>query len=136
MSPNNSQAEILGLNFSIAHCDFSLRGKESDFDAKFTEDFAKSLNVWFYQKKFNTKKYKTINHLSIQMAARELRYKWFDELLVNYDYVLTAHHLDDQLETFFINLSSGSGLEGFRVFHSINKKKLRPLLSFSKNQIV
>ena len=67
---------------------------------------------WFYQKKFNTKKYKTINHLSIQMAARELRYKWFDELLVNYDYVLTAHHLDDQLETFFINLTRGSGLEG------------------------
>ena len=131
-----SLCKKLDLDFSIAHCDFSLRGKESDFDAKFTEDFAKSLNVLFYLKKFNTKEYKTKNHLSVQMAARELRYKWFDELLVNYDYVLTAHHLDDQLETFFINLSRGSGLEGLIGIPAINDKKIRPLLSFSKDQIL
>ena len=131
-----SLCKKLDLDFSIAHCDFSLRGEESDIDAKFTEDFAKSLNVLFYQKKFNTKKYKTINHLSIQMAARELRYKWFDKLLVNYDYVLTAHHLDDQLETFLINLSRGSGLIGLMGIPAINDKKIRPLLSFSKDQIL
>ena len=131
-----SLCKKLDLDFSIAHCDFSLRGKESDVDAKFTEDFAKSLNVLFYLKKFNTKEYKTKNHLSVQMAARELRYKWFDELLVNYDYVLTAHHLDDQLETFLINLSRGSGLEGLMGIPAINDKKIRPLLSFSKDQIL
>ena len=131
-----SLCKKLDLDFSIAHCDFSLRGKESDVDAKFTEDFAKSLNVLFYLKKFNTKGYKTKNHLSVQMAARELRYKWFDELLVNYDYVLTAHHLDDQLETFLINLSRGSGLEGLMGIPAINDKKIRPLLSFSKDQIL
>ena len=131
-----SLCKKLDLDFSIAHCDFSLRGKESDVDAKFTEDFAKSLNVLFYLKKFNTKGYKTKNHLSVQMAARELRYNWFDELLVNYDYVLTAHHLDDQLETFLINLSRGSGLEGLMGIPAINDKKIRPLLSFSKDQIL
>ena len=131
-----SLCKKLDLDFSIAHCDFSLRGEESDIDAKFTEDFAKSLNVLFYQKKFNTKKYKAKNHLSIQMAARELRYKWFDKLLVNYDYVLTAHHLDDQLETFLINLSRGSGLIGLMGIPAINDKKIRPLLSFSKDQIL
>ena len=131
-----SLCKKLDLDFSIAHCDFSLRGKESDIDAKFTEDFAKSLDVLFYRKKFNTKKYKTKNHLSIQMAARELRYKWFDKLLVNYDYVLTAHHLDDQLETFLINLSRGSGLIGLMGIPAINDKKIRPLLSFSKDQIL
>ena len=126
----------LGLDFSIAHCNFSLRGEESDEDAKFAEALAKLLNVDFYLKKFNTISYKENSGLSTQMAARELRYKWFDDLLINYDCLLTAHHLDDQLETFLMNLSRGSGLGGLLGIPIMNKKKIRPLLSFSKNQIV
>jgi tRNA(Ile)-lysidine synthase len=126
----------LGLDFSIAHCNFSLRGEESDLDAKFSKDFAKSLNVNYYSKTFNTLKYKKENSLSTQMAARELRYTWFDAISINYDYVLTAHHLDDQLETFFINFSRGSGLDGLCGIPVVIDNLVRPLLGFSKDQIL
>ena len=126
----------LGLEFSIAHCNFALRGEESDLDAKFSKDFAKSLNVNYYSKTFNTLKYKKENSLSTQMAARELRYTWFDAISINYDYVLTAHHLDDQLETFFINFSRGSGLDGLCGIPAVSDNLVRPLLGFSKDQIL
>ena len=126
----------LKLEFSIVHCNFSLRGKESDLDAKFAKNLAKSLNVKYYSKIFNTKKYKDENCLSVQMAARELRYAWFDRFFEGYDYVLTAHHLDDQLETFFINLSRGSGLEGLSGIPVLSGNIVRPLLNFSKKQIL
>ena len=126
----------LGLDFSIAHCNFTLRGKESDLDEKFSKDFAKSLNVNYYSKIFNTLKYKKENSLSTQMAARELRYAWFDAISINYDYVLTAHHLDDQLETFFINFSRGSGLDGLCGIPAVSDNLVRPLLGFSKDQIL
>jgi tRNA(Ile)-lysidine synthase len=126
----------LGLNFSIAHCNFLLRNKESDLDAVFAENLAKSLCVSFYTKCFNTKDYKKKNSLSVQMAARELRYTWFNELSKDHDYILTAHHLDDQLETFFINLSRGSGLDGLSGIPIVSGNVVRPLLNFSKDQIL
>ena len=126
----------LGLDFSIAHCNFTLRGKESDLDEKFSKDFAESLNVNYYSKIFNTLKYKKENSLSTQMAARELRYAWFGAISINYDYVLTAHHLDDQLETFFINFSRGSGLDGLCGIPAVSDNLVRPLLGFSKDQIL
>lgn len=103
-----------GYHFGIAHCNFQLRGEESDLDYKFVKDLAKKYSVPFFSEKFNTKEYAEENGLSIQMAARTLRYNWFDKLLKaeKYTYLATAHHLDDQVETFFINLLHGTGISG------------------------
>ena len=128
----------LNLNFSIAHCNFSLRGKESDLDSTFAKDLAKKFDVPYFYKKFKTEEYINESKLnfSIQMAARELRYNWFRELLFDTNFILTAHHLDDQLETFLINLSRGSGLSGLVGIPENNKRVLRPLLNFSKKEIL
>ena len=90
----------------VAHCNFQLRGIESDSDQKFVEEIAKQNNIPFYTKRFKTKKFSSENNLSIQMAARELRYKWFEEIIHKYDYryIAIGHNLDDVVETFFINL--------------------------------
>ena len=95
------------FDIGLAHCNFFLRGSESDEDEKFVDELAKKYGVPFFSESFDTIKYAETNKLSTQMAARELRYGWFDELLkdFNYDYVLTAHHADDDLETFLITLS-------------------------------
>ena len=97
----------LNFKFSIAHCNFLLRGDDSNLDAAFVEELADKLSVPFFIRSFETENYANSKLISIQMAARELRYEWFDELCKEqaFDYVLTAHHLDDDLETFFINLS-------------------------------
>ena len=128
----------LKLNFSIAHCNFSLRGKESDLDSTFAKDLANKFDVPYFYKKFKTEEYINESKLnfSIQMAARELRYNWFRELLFDTNFILTAHHLDDQLETFLINLSRGSGLSGLIGIPENNKRVLRPLLNFSKKEIL
>ena len=104
----------LEYTIALAHCNFSLRGTESDEDALFVEKLAEQLGVPFYLEKFDTQKIAEEHKLSTQMAARELRYAWFDELRREheYDYVITAHHADDAMETFFINLSRGTGLRG------------------------
>tara|TARA_X000001036_G_scaffold427996_1_gene457261 strand:- start:2655 stop:3953 length:1299 start_codon:yes stop_codon:yes gene_type:complete len=125
------------LKFSIAHCNFGLRGKESDKDSILVRKLAKSFDVDFYYKKFDTLKYSKINKCSIQMAAREIRYNWFDELMIQnkINYLITGHHLNDQLETFMINLGRGTGIEGL-VGISENSKILRPLLNFTKKEII
>ncbi len=116
--------------FAIAHCNFQLRGKESDEDEIFVRNIADTYNVPFYSKQFPTEEYAKRNALSIQMAARELRYKWFDELLrtKKYDYVATGHNSDDQTETFFINLSRGTGIAGIHGISCKENKVIRPLL--------
>ena len=127
----------LNLNFSLCHCNFNLRGQESDDDEAFVTSLAKSLKTLVYTTSFETEKYATKNKVSIQVAARDLRYTWFYKLLAanQYDYVLTAHNTNDNLETFIINLTRGSGLEGFTGIPPVNQKSVRPLLAFSRDDI-
>ncbi|MFB9054728.1 tRNA lysidine(34) synthetase TilS [Formosa undariae] len=128
----------LGLNFALAHCNFNLRGDESDADEAFLVKLADDLDLELFIERFDTNQYAEDAKLSIQMAARELRYRWFEELveLLHFDYVLTAHHADDNLETFLINLSRGTGIEGLTGIPEINDYIVRPLLPFSRHEIV
>ena len=128
----------LDLQFGLVHCNFNLRGNESEDDFNFVKEIADSNKKIFFYKKFNTIKYSTLNKKSIQLSARELRYSWFLEILEkkNYKYIVTAHHLNDQLETFLINSSRGSGLKGIIGIPSNNNNLLRPLLIFSKDKIL
>ena len=128
----------LDLQFGLVHCNFNLRGNESEDDYNFVKEIADSNKKIFFYKKFNTIKYSTLNKKSIQLSARELRYSWFLEILEkeNYKYIVTAHHLNDQLETFLINSSRGSGLKGIIGIPSKNNNLLRPLLIFSKDKIL
>jgi tRNA(Ile)-lysidine synthase len=127
----------LNYNTSLAHCNFNLRALESDKDEAFVKNLGDRLQLKTYTTKFDTNKYASINKISTQIAARELRYQWFQELTIEhqFDYVLTAHHADDNLETFLINLSRGTGLEGFTGIPPINKNIVRPLLIFSREDI-
>ncbi|GEP50764.1 tRNA(Ile)-lysidine synthase [Flavobacterium noncentrifugens] len=130
---------LLKENFeiAIAHCNFQLRGIESFEDQKFIENFAQKNNIPVFITQFDTKAFAEDYKLSTQVAARELRYNWFYELLEteNFDYILTAHHADDNLETFLINLSRGTGIEGLTGIPQQNEKIIRPLLAFSRNEI-
>ena len=127
----------LHYNIAIAHCNFQLRNVESFEDEKFVVDFAYKHNIPIYTTKFDTQAFANDYKLSIQLAARELRYHWFEELLEeeNYDYILTAHHADDNLETFLINLGRGTGLEGLIGIPEQNDQIIRPLLNFSRTDI-
>jgi tRNA(Ile)-lysidine synthase len=127
----------LNYEIAVAHCNFKLRENESDADESFVESFCESSSIPIYIKKFDTKIYSENKKLSIQLAARELRYKWFYEELENlkFDYIVTAHHLDDTLETFIINLSRGTGLDGLIGIPSQNDKIVRPFLPFSREEI-
>jgi tRNA(Ile)-lysidine synthase len=125
------------LNIALAHCNFKLREAESDKEEAFVSNYAKTHKLTFFTKHFNTTHFAETTKISIQMAARELRYNFFDELCDSqqFDTILTAHHADDNLETFFINLSRGSGVDGLTGIPKINDKIARPLLPFSRNQI-
>ncbi len=128
----------LNSEIALAHCNFSLRGKESDGDEMFVIGLAKNMQIPVFAETFDTKKYAKEHKISTQMAARDLRYAWFDEILKDFkfDYLLTAHHLDDTLETFFINLSRGTGLTGLAGIPKKNNKIIRPLLNFSREEIL
>ncbi|MDX9704925.1 MAG: tRNA lysidine(34) synthetase TilS [Weeksellaceae bacterium] len=126
------------ISFSIAHCNFQLRGKDSEEDVKFVENFCQQNSIPFFTKKFDVPAAKQNENSSTQMIARKLRYEWFFELMkvYHFDFLLTAHHLNDSLETFFINLSRGSGIEGLSGIKSSSNSIFRPLLSFSKEEIL
>ena len=126
-----------GLDFIVAHCHFGLRGKEADQDAEFVESLARKLNKKYLLKHFKTNTYALENKVSIQVAARELRYAWFAEICAEkgLKYTVTAHHLDDDLETFLINLSRGTGLQGLAGIPPKTSALARPLLLFSRDEI-
>ncbi|MDT0676221.1 tRNA lysidine(34) synthetase TilS [Autumnicola musiva] len=125
------------LDFSIAHCNFNLRGEESDADEDFVIELADELEVEIFTQNFDTEAFAEEARISIQMAARELRYNWFDELsrTLGFDYVLLAHHANDNLETFLINMVRGTGLEGLSGIHAEKETLIRPLLDFSRKEI-
>ena len=129
---------INNLNFSIAHCNFQLRGKESDDDELFINKWCSEKDIKLYNKKFSTEDYCKNNKLTIQMGARELRYEWFRELIdkEKHDFIVTAHHIDDQLETFIINSIRGTGIDGLVCIPDKINKIIRPLLMSSKDQII
>ena len=129
---------INNLNFSIAHCNFQLRGKESDDDELFINKWCLEKDIKLYNKKFSTEDYCKNNKLTIQMGARELRYEWFRELIdkEKHDFIVTAHHIDDQLETFIINSIRGTGIDGLVGIPDKINKIIRPLLMSSKDQII
>lgn len=127
----------LKLNFALAHCNFNLRGDESDADEDFVFQLAEELDLEVFVESFDTKAYAEEHKVSIQMAARDLRYHWFQELSeqLGFDYILTAHHADDNLETFLINLTRGTGLDGLTGIPEVNENVVRPLLAFSRETI-
>lgn len=124
----------LKLKVSLAHCNFNLRAAESDGDEQFVLALADDLEMDVFIECFETETYAKEQGMSIQMAARELRYHWFFELAeqLNFDYILTAHHADDNLETFLINLTRGTGLDGLTGISEVSDKMVRPLLPFSR----
>jgi tRNA(Ile)-lysidine synthase len=127
-----------GFNFGIAHVNFGLRGDESDGDEAFVKNISEQMGVPFYVRHFNTKQYASGQKISIQMAARDLRYAWFDELAIEhgYHFVATAHHLDDQAETFFINVLRGTGISGMHGIMPKQGKIIRPLMFTTREKIM
>ncbi len=126
----------VNLDFEILHCNFRLRGVESDGETQFIESFCHSNGIPIYTKYFDTNTIAANTKESIQITARNLRYQWFQEIIsLGFDYVLTAHHLDDSLETVLINFSRGTGLEGLTGIPALNGSVIRPLLPFSRVEI-
>lgn len=128
----------LGYACVALHCDFHLRGEESERDAAFARTFAESLGVPFYQTDFDTVAYAREHHLSIEMAARALRYAWFEELRerLGAQAIAVAHHRDDSVETVVMNLIRGTGIRGLTGIRPRNGFVVRPLLCVSRADIV
>lgn len=125
-------------NIGIAHCNFGLRSTASDKDEDLVRNFAGDHKIPFYVKKFQTKEFAGKNKLSVQMAARDLRYKWFEELRKEngYDTIAVAHNLNDNIETLLINLTRGTGLAGMTGMKPLSNKIIRPLLFATRKDIL
>lgn len=135
-----------GFHFEIAHCNFKLRGEESDRDENFVRGLAKKYEADIYVKEFETEKFAWENKISIQVAARELRYEWFNDLLISVkgktaidnqtnSYLLTAHHADDNIETLLMNFFKGTGIKGLQGILPKQGKIIRPLLFAKREEI-
>ena len=126
-----------GYSFGIAHCNFQLRGPDSDEDAAFVRTTAAALAAPCYEKNFATREYAVIHGLSIQMAARHLRYEWLEEVRrrESYHFIATAHHLNDSLETVLYNFTKGTGLRGLTGIPLRNEHVIRPLLFAARTEL-
>ncbi len=122
----------------FAHCNFQLRSTESDNDEKFVREFAEKSNTPFFAKSFDTEKYAEEKKVSIQMAARDLRYEWFEKIRVteDFDYIALAHNKNDILETVLLNIARGTGLKGMTGIKKKSGYIIRPLLFATRNEIV
>lgn len=129
--------KLAGLEFSIAHCNFNLRGDESQRDEAFVRLLAANLEVPFYVIHFDTANYARTHQVSTQMAARELRYGWFEKLRaeIGYDYIAVAHHQNDSIETLLLNLTRGTGISGMHGILPKRDKLIRPLLFLSRQEV-
>jgi len=142
-----------GYDFVIAHCNFQLRGEESDRDEHFVRELSEKYKVQIFVKKFKTKDYAEKNKLSIQVAARQLRYEWFNYLIGNKQYaksneeidncqlpianwIVTAHHANDNIETLLMNFFKGTGVSGLRGILPKNGKIVRPILFAKKEELI
>ena len=126
-----------GYRFGAVHCNFNLRGTESDNDEKFVTDYILNHGIEYYSESFDTQEYANVNGVSIEMAARELRYAFFEKIRSqnNFDFIATAHHQDDVIETFFINLIRKTGIKGLTGIKPKLGKIIRPLLFASRMDI-
>ncbi|MFN7117004.1 MAG: tRNA lysidine(34) synthetase TilS [Saprospiraceae bacterium] len=125
-------------NFGIAHCNFQLRGEASAADEAFVKNLAEKFRVPFFSIQFQTQEFAEARKISIQMAARELRYEWLDKIRQAHDYqwIATAHHLNDSIETFFYNFAKGTGIRGLHGIPIKNNQIIRPLSFATKQEIV
>ncbi|WP_026896953.1 tRNA lysidine(34) synthetase TilS [Daejeonella oryzae] len=126
-----------GYHFGIAHCNFNLRGEESIADEEFSSDLAFKLDVPFYGTSFKTEEYARENHISIQMAARDLRYQWLEEIRNDFDYryIAVAQHQNDVVETVLLNLTRGTGIAGMHGILPKRGKIIRPMLFLTRDEI-
>ncbi len=129
------QAKVV---FGVAHCNFQLRPKDADNDEAFVQAWCQQNHIDFFVQKFDTAAYAETQRVSVQVAARDLRYAFFNELLVNehYDFLVTAHHRDDNIETLLFHFFRGTGLQGLQGIPAVNRQVIRPLLPYPKSEIM
>lgn len=127
-----------GYECIAAHCNFHLRGEESNRDYRFVESYCKEREIQFVSVDFDTFGYMKQHSVSLEMAARDLRYQWFEEIRIEHNAgkIAVAHHLDDSVETVLINLIRGTGIKGLTGISALNGNIARPLLCLSRNEII
>ncbi|MBQ0072577.1 MAG: tRNA lysidine(34) synthetase TilS [Prevotella sp.] len=127
----------LGYDVQAVHCNFNLRGEESNRDEQFCKELCENIGIKLYLTHFDTKSYASLHKISIEMAARDLRYNYFEQLriAINAEDILVAHHRDDNIETFLLNILRGTGVNGLCGMKPRNGHIVRPLLSVSRQQI-
>ena len=125
-------------HFAVAHCNFQLRGKESDDDEEFVENWCKEHHIKCFVKRFDTREFAAEQGISIEMAARQLRYEWFEQLRteLGFDAIATAHNACDNAETLMLNLIRGTGIKGLRGIQPRNGHIIRPLLCVGREDII